>query len=101
LAWIHMDPKGGHNYHAHSGDEIIYMLENEAQFTYMNKEGKDIKNLIKKGDAAFIPAGTPHSFWNIGQESCAFIVIKSPPYFLEEIPLPREIKERKLAQWQA
>ena len=97
VAWIHMDAGGGHNYHAHSCDEIVHVLEGEAQFTYLTQDGKDKKNILKKGDTAFGPAGTPHSFWNVGDGACSFIVIKSPPYFLEDIPLPREIKERNLA----
>jgi mannose-6-phosphate isomerase-like protein (cupin superfamily) len=96
MAWIHFDPGGGHDYHAHTCDEAIRMLEGVAQFTYRSKQGVDVKNIIEKGDVAFIPAGVPHSFWNLGKGKCRFIVVKSPPYFLEEIPLPKELKEKRL-----
>lgn len=96
VAWIHFDPGGGHDYHAHTCDEAIHMLEGNAQFTYRSNRNLDVKNTLRKGDVAFIPAGVPHSFWNIGNSECRFIVIKSPPYFLEEIPLPKELKEKRL-----
>jgi mannose-6-phosphate isomerase-like protein (cupin superfamily) len=96
LAWIDFDRGGGHDYHAHSCDEVIHMLEGTAQFTYYSKRANDVKNVLRKGDVAFIPAGVPHSFWNIGDGNCRFIVIKSPPYFLEEIPLPKGVKEKRL-----
>lgn len=96
VAYITMKPGGGHDYHAHSGDEIVFMLENKVQFAYRSKDDKDIVTELNPGDAVYVPAGTPHSFWNIYDKPCNFLVIKHPPYFLEEIPLPREIREIKL-----
>ena len=96
VAWIHFDPAGGHDYHAHSSDEIIHLLEGEVQFTFSSKSGADERSMMKKGDSAFVPAGTPHSVWNTGNVQCEFIVIKCPPYFLEEIPLPEDLKNKRL-----
>ena len=96
LAQIYFDRGGGHNYHAHTCDEIVYLLQGIAQFTYRSKGGKDIANELKPGDTAFCPAGTPHSLWNAGEGACAFLVIKSPPYFLEQIPLSKEVLGKKL-----
>ena len=95
MAWIYFEAGGGHDYHAHSSDEIIHMLKGRAHFTFSSKSGEDIENKLGKGDSTFIPAGTPHSIWNAGTGPCEFIVIKSPPFFLEEIPLPEELKQKK------
>lgn len=98
VAWIYFEPGTGHDYHAHSGDEIIYVLKNQVQVAYRSKEDKDIKLILKEGDVIYSPAGTPHSCWNIGDRECVFLVIKSPPYFLEEIPLPSALKQVKLKE---
>ncbi len=72
------------------------MLKNSAQFTYRSKDEKDVKSILKEGDTAFIPEGTPHSFWNITDKPCNFIVLKSPPYFLEDLPLSPELEKIRL-----
>lgn len=96
VAWISMDSGGGHDYHVHTGEEAIYVLKGEVQFAWRSKEGKDIKEILGQGDVCWSPAGTPHSFWNIGKDACNFLVIKSPPYFLEQVPLPPDIAGVKL-----
>jgi quercetin dioxygenase-like cupin family protein len=96
VAWIRMEPGGGHDYHAHSGDEIVFMLSGKAQFTYRSVDEKDVRTILETGDLAYFPAGTPHSVWNIFKETCTFLVIKHPPFFLEELPLPEEIRKIKL-----
>ncbi len=101
VAYIIMEPGGGHDYHAHSGDEIVFMIENKLQFAYRSKEDKDIITELNPKDTVYIPAGTPHSFWNVYDKPASFLVIKSPPFFLEEIPLPKEIKEIKLYRGRA
>jgi mannose-6-phosphate isomerase-like protein (cupin superfamily) len=96
VAWIYIKPGGGHDYHAHSGWEIIYILEGSLQSTYRSKDDKDVKSILNPGDVIFIPEGTPHSVWNTTDKPCCFIVIKSPPYFLEDLPLDPEISEIRL-----
>ena len=100
LAWIYFEPKAGHDYHAHTCDESIFMIENEAQFTYLSTKKENVKGILRKGDSVFVPAGTPHSLWNISNKPCQFVVVKSPPYFLEEIPLPKELKRIRLLEQQ-
>ncbi len=95
MAWIHFDAGGGHDYHAHSSDEIIHVLKGTAQFTFSSKSREDIQSKLEAGDSTFVPAGTPHSIWNASIGPCEFIVIKSPPFFLEEIPLPDDLKQKK------
>lgn len=96
LAHITLPHESGHDYHAHSGSEIIYVLEGKLQSTYSSTSGKDVKNVLERGDCVYVPEGTPHSVWNIGEKECKFIVIKKPPYFLEDIPLPSELKKKSL-----
>lgn len=96
LSWILFERGGGHDYHAHSGEEILYILKGKVQFAYRSTNEEDVKVILGPGDSVYVPQGTPHSLWNLGEEDCNFIVIKSPPYFLEEVPLPPEIKEKSL-----
>ena len=96
LAWIHFEPGGGHDYHAHSGWEAIYMLGGSLQFVYRSTEERDVKSMLRKGDVAVVPEGTPHSFWNTTEESCNFLVVKTPPYYLEELPLDPNLREIRL-----
>lgn len=89
-------PGGGHNYHAHTGVEVLYMLDGKLRATYRSKDGKDVTIDCKAGDTAYFPAGTPHAVWNLTNERCHFLVIKfGAPYHYEEIPLPPEIKDLK------
>ncbi len=96
LAWILFERGGGHDYHAHSGEEILYILKGKVQFAYRSTNKEDVKVILGPGDSAYVPRGTPHSLWNLGGDECNFIVVKSPPYFLEEVSLPPEIKEKSL-----
>ena len=98
IAWIYFEPGSGHDYHLHSGVEIIYVLKNQVQIAYRSKEGTDIKLILKEGDTFYSPEGTAHSCWNISDKVAEFLVIKSPPYFLEEIPLPPALKQIKLKE---
>ena len=89
-------PGGGHNYHAHTGVEVLYMLDGKLQATYRSKDSKDVTVECKPGDTAYFPAGTPHAVWNLTNELCHFLVIKfGAPYHYEEIPLPSEVKDIK------
>lgn len=85
---------GGHNYHAHSGVEIIYMLKGKLQSTFASNDGEDVKNILELGDTIFVPHGVPHSVWNAGSGRCEFLVIKEPGYFLEDIPLPEGLGDK-------
>lgn len=93
LAHISFPAGGGHDYHAHSGWEAIYMLKGKLQSTYRSIDGKDVQTILEPGDVIYAPQGTPHSVWNAEEEGCEFLVIKFPPYFLEDIPLPAELQQ--------
>jgi mannose-6-phosphate isomerase-like protein (cupin superfamily) len=97
FAWIKMESAGGHDYHAHSGDEIIYVLQNKLQFAYRSTNGEDKKSVLREGDTVYVPTGTPHSFWNVAEKPCTFLVMKSPPYFLEDIPIDPALRKVKLS----
>jgi len=94
LAYITLFEGGGHDYHAHSGWEAIYMLKGRVQFTYQSVGGEDIQTVLEPGDAVFVPHGVPHSFWNMEKGESEFLVMKIPPFFLENIPLPSELQEK-------
>ncbi|MGH2638337.1 MAG: cupin domain-containing protein, partial [Rhabdochlamydiaceae bacterium] len=93
LARIEFLPGGGHDYHAHTGIEVLYMLDGRLKVTYRSKDDRDVTAECKAGDMAYFPSGTPHAVWNTSSELCHFIVVKhGPPYHFEEIPLPLPLK---------
>ena len=96
LAYITLPFNNGHGYHAHSGSEIIYVLEGKLRSTYYSVKGEAVTNVLEPGDCIYAPEGTPHSVWNVGEKECRFIVVKNPPYFLEDIPLPPELNKKNL-----
>jgi mannose-6-phosphate isomerase-like protein (cupin superfamily) len=51
-------------FHAHPGEEIIYVLEGELEYVI---GGKPVR--VKPGDVLFVPAGIPHSVTNVGSTS--------------------------------
>ena len=64
----------GHNFHCHPGrEEILYVLDGEAE-QWVGRE----KCLLRRGDMAFIPAGSPHATFNNGPETLRFLAILSP-----------------------
>lgn len=93
LAVITFPSQGGHDYHAHSGWEVIYILKGRLLLTYYSVEGEDVQVILEPGDVMFAPEGTPHSVWNV-DDMCEFVVIKSPPFFLESLPLPDELRSK-------
>ncbi len=65
--------------HSHPGEEIIYVLEGNWEYTV---EGQPPVTL-KAGDVLFIPSGTIHSARNVGtgrgKELATYIVEKGKP----------------------
>ena len=65
--------------HSHPGEEIVYMIEGSLEYQL---EGKPPVTL-KAGEVLFIPARTPHSARNVGQDNAAelatYIVEKGKP----------------------
>jgi quercetin dioxygenase-like cupin family protein len=97
VAQVDLEPGGGHDYHAHVCVEFAYMIAGEAQFVYRSTEEKDVCRVLKPGDVAYFPAGTPHSAWNTSGKPCKLLIIKeSPPYSFEELPIPSHLKGLRL-----
>jgi quercetin dioxygenase-like cupin family protein len=65
--------------HTHPGEEIIYILEGELEYTV---EGKP-PVILKAGDVLFVPARTVHAARNVGRgrgaELATYIVEKGKP----------------------
>lgn len=98
MARLEFLPGGGHEYHAHSGVEVLYMLDGKLKVTYRSEDDLDVTAECKAGDTAYFPPGTPHAVWNVTNDLCHFIVIKygTVPYHYEEIPLPASVKDVRL-----
>jgi quercetin dioxygenase-like cupin family protein len=97
VAQVDLEPGGGHDYHAHMCVEFAYVIAGEAQFVYRSKEEKDVCRILKAGDVAYFPAGTPHSAWNTSGKPCKLLIIKeNPPYSFEELPIPSHLKDLRL-----
>ena len=78
-AHIDFEPGTAFGNHKHPGEEIIYVLEGELEYSV---EGKPPVTL-KAGEVLFIPAGTIHSAKNVGNtkasELATYIVEKGKP----------------------
>jgi quercetin dioxygenase-like cupin family protein len=65
--------------HTHPGEELVYVVEGELEYTL---EGKPPVTL-KAGEVLFIPSDTPHVVKNVGSgnatELATYIVDKSRP----------------------
>lgn len=90
-------PGGGHDYHAHTGVEVLYVQDGVLSVSYRSADDRDVGTECRVGDTAYFPAGTPHAVWNATNDICHFLVIKyGAPYHYEEIPLPPAVKEVRL-----
>ena len=68
----------------HSDDEAWYVLEGTLGFRLRDKTIE-----APAGSAVLAPAGTPHTYWNAGQETVRYLLI-APPRLFELI---RELHE--------
>jgi uncharacterized cupin superfamily protein len=97
VAQVDLQSGGGHDYHAHMCVEFAYVLAGETQFVYRSGEDEDVCRILKTGEVAYFPAGTPHSAWNVSAEPCKLLIIKQqPPYSFEELPTPAHLKDIRL-----
>jgi mannose-6-phosphate isomerase-like protein (cupin superfamily) len=62
---IHVDPM----------EEIYFIMSGEGRMTV-----GDESRTVVSGDAIWIPAGSPHSLLNTGQEDCSILVVASPAW---------------------
>lgn len=67
-------PGQGHSFHKHPDqEEVLYVVAGKVE-QWIDKE----KQILGPGDAAFIPAGTVHASFTVGQTDAKVIAIFSP-----------------------
>ncbi len=62
---------------AHSGEEITYVLPGSISVFRRDHEPVELHT----GDAYTYPAGLPHEWRNVGEETARFLFINTPPSF--------------------
>jgi quercetin dioxygenase-like cupin family protein len=71
---VNLQPGFGHNFHLHPNqEELVYVINGEIE-QWLETE----KQILKSGDAAFIPANTIHASFNISDEPVNVLAILSP-----------------------
>jgi len=67
-------PGKGHNFHKHSyQEEAIYVVSGQIE-QWIDQE----KRILGPGDAAFIPPGTVHASFNVGDGEAHIVAIFGP-----------------------
>lgn len=74
LFWMQLPPDGGPKLHYHPYDEIFIVLEGRATFTV----GESTLE-VEAGNVVIGPAGVPHKFSQIGEESLRIVTIHPSP----------------------
>lgn len=68
------DSGQGHNFHQHPNqEEIIYVLSGRIE-QWIDKE----RRVLGPGDAAFLPAGTVHASFNVGDGEARLLAVFGP-----------------------
>ena len=65
-------------HHHHSTEEIYYVLEGAIEMTTVDAGGKELKQLLKAGDAHFVKRGQSH-YGIAGNEGARFIAVAMRP----------------------
>jgi quercetin dioxygenase-like cupin family protein len=65
--------------HDHDGDECLYVVSGVLNVQVPEKQGKTWFEL-HPADGFFVPAGTKHQYWNMGQDSAVFVFGVAPKY---------------------
>lgn len=60
----------------HEGDQIIYIIEGEADVRLEEEE-----ETLQEGDALIIPAGAEHHIYNRGMETVCIFTVYAPPSY--------------------
>lgn len=67
-------PRQGHSFHKHPDqEEVLYVISGRIE-QWIDRE----KRILGPGDAAFVPAGTVHATFNIGQSDAKVVAIFGP-----------------------
>jgi quercetin dioxygenase-like cupin family protein len=70
----HLFPGKGHNFHKHpSQEEMIFIVSGRIE-QWIDRD----KRVLGPGDAAFIPAGTVHASFNVGDGEAKLLAIFGP-----------------------
>lgn len=60
----------------HGGDQIVYIIEGEAEVEVGTEQGK-----LVAGELVIIPAGSRHHIWNRGKGELFFLTLYAPPAY--------------------
>ena len=67
-------PGKGHDFHKHlDQEEVIYVVSGRVE-----QWGDQERRILGPGDSAFLPAGTVHASFNVGNEDASIVAILSP-----------------------
>jgi quercetin dioxygenase-like cupin family protein len=71
---VTLAPGKGHNFHKHPDqEEVIYVIAGTVE-QWVDRQTR----ILGPGDAAFIPAGTVHASFNVGQAEAKVVAILGP-----------------------
>jgi quercetin dioxygenase-like cupin family protein len=71
---VTLAPGKGHDFHHHPDqEEVIYVVAGEVE-QWVDRE----KRVLGPGDSAFLPAGTVHASFNVGQIEASIVAILGP-----------------------
>jgi quercetin dioxygenase-like cupin family protein len=72
-------PGTGHGFHSHPRqEEVLYVLSGELE-TWIEDE----MQILRPGEAAYVPRNTVHATYSIGDESAQLLVVAAPGYDTE------------------
>ena len=71
---VTLAPGKGHNFHKHPDqEEMIYLVAGKVE-QWVDRE----KRILGAGDSAFLPAGTVHASFNVGDSDAKIVAILGP-----------------------
>jgi len=71
---VTLAPGKGHNFHHHpEQEEVIFVVAGEVE-QWVDRE----KRVLGPGDSAFLPAGTVHASFNVGNAEANIVAILGP-----------------------
>jgi quercetin dioxygenase-like cupin family protein len=71
---VTLAPGKGHDFHKHPDqEEVIYCVSGKVE-QWIDRE----KRVLRPGDSAFLPAGTVHASFNIGDSDAKVVAILGP-----------------------
>jgi quercetin dioxygenase-like cupin family protein len=71
---VTLSPGKGHNFHKHPDqEEVIYCISGKVE-QWVDRE----KRMLGPGDSAFLPAGTVHASFNVGDKDAKVVAILGP-----------------------